>query len=137
MRSGARYYKQVEVGSEVHDASPHRLIQMLLEGALEKINLAKGYMERKQTTEKCKVISDALNIVMALRASLNHKVGADIAKKLDDLYDFVEQHLLEANMQNNLQLLNEAHAILLEIKTGWNSIPEDVKKEFKPPANGE
>ncbi|SJM96221.1 B-type flagellar protein FliS (fragment) [Crenothrix polyspora] len=39
-----KQYQQVSVHSGIMDASPHRLVQMLMEGALEKIALAKGNM---------------------------------------------------------------------------------------------
>ena len=41
-RSGVAQYGKVAAESEVGYASPHRLVQMLMEGALDKVATAKG-----------------------------------------------------------------------------------------------
>jgi flagellar biosynthetic protein FliS len=69
-KRGAQQYGKVAVGSEVNFASPHRLVQMLMEGALEKIAIAKGHMARREYEAKGKHINWAISIINGLRGSL-------------------------------------------------------------------
>ena len=48
--------------------------------------------------------------------------GGDIARHLDDLYDYMERRLLHANVENDLRMLNEVSGLLGEIKGGWDAI---------------
>lgn len=126
-RNGAQQYKQVGAQSEIATASPHRLIQMLLEGALEKINLAKGYMQRGEIALKGNHISWAISIIDGLRMSLDREAGGEIADNLDALYDYMGRRLAEANMTNDPALLEEVSGLLLEIKSAWDVIPDELK----------
>lgn len=124
-------YRQVGVQGGIANASPHRLIQMLMEGALDKIHTAKGHMERGEIAEKGKQISWAISIVEGLSASLNHEEGGEIARNLFDLYDYMTRRLLEANLQNKTEYLDEVSNLLLQIKSGWDAIPEEYRNPQK------
>jgi len=130
--NGAQQYKKVGAQSGVASASPHRLIQMLLEGALEKINLAKGYMQRGEIALKGNHISWAISIIDGLRMSLDREVGGEIADNLDALYDYMGRRLAEANMTNDPALLEEVSGLLLEIKSAWDEIPQELRNGVAP-----
>jgi flagellar protein FliS len=127
-RRGARQYGKVAVGSEVNFASPHRLVQMLMEGAVEKIAIAKGHMDRKEFAEKGKHINWAISIINGLRSSLNLEEGGEIAQNLDSLYDYMVRRLSEANLKNDITILDEVSSLVLEIKSAWDAIPDEVKQ---------
>ncbi len=119
-------YHQVGVNAAVADASPHQLIQMLLNGALEKIASAKGHMLRNNH-EKGSCISQVISILDGLRDSLNFEMGGDIAENLNQIYEYCQRRLLQANAENDPRLLDEVTALLREIKTAWESIPAQVE----------
>lgn len=121
-------YRQVGVKTGVMDASPHRLVQMLMEGALDRISTAKGNMRRNEFVDKGRHISSAISIIDGLRSSLDHQRGGQISENLDALYDYMNRRLLEANVKNSEQMLDEVHGLLSEIKSGWDAIPEDIKR---------
>ena len=127
LHSAVQQYNQVGVASSVESASPHRLIQMLMAGALEKIAIAKGYMERQEIAKKGSHISWAISIIDGLRASLNLEQGGEIAQNLDDLYDYMTRRLARANVENNTDLLDEVASLLRTIKGAWDDIPEDIR----------
>ena len=106
--SAVNQYSQVGVTSAVEQASPHRLIQMLMEGAIARIAIAKGAMERKETANKGAHISWAISIIDGMRASLDKNAGGEIAQNLDDLYDYMIRRLMRANMEDNPDLLDES-----------------------------
>ena len=125
--NGLSSYNQVAVQTDANTASPHKLIQMLLEAALDKIAKAKGLIANNQIAEKGKLIGTVVSIVDALRASLDHSVGGEISGNLDALYEYMIIKLTEANLNNDLNLLDEVSKLLREIKVGWDSIPQDIQ----------
>lgn len=124
---GIKQYQQVGVTSGIMDATPHRLVQMLLDGAVEKVATAKGAMERGDTAEKGRYVVWAISIIGGLRASLDLQHGGAIAANLDSLYEYVERRLTEANLGNDAQVLVEVLSLLTEIRDAWEAMPEQVK----------
>lgn len=122
-------YQQVSVHGNTLDASPHELIAMLFDGALERIVSAKGAMINGDIGPKCTHIAKAIAIVDGLRAHLNHDVGGDIAANLDSLYEYMGRRLLEANLRNDAGALDEVSSLLGQIKQAWDAVPEQLNKE--------
>lgn len=117
-------YQQITVHSGVEDASPHRLIQMLLEGALDNIAQAKGAMIQKNLEKKGKSISVALGIIEGLQGSLDFEKGGEVAQNLNQLYEYAMQKLLEANLNDEPSHLEEVAKLMATIKSGWDGIKE-------------
>lgn len=128
INKGLKQYNQVVAQSAVSGVSPHRLIQMLLDGAINKITMAKGYMNHRDIANKGSHISWAIAIIGGLRGSLNKEAGGAIAQNLDDLYDYMCRRLVQANLDNRPELLDEVTVLLRELKNGWESIPPEVQK---------
>lgn len=124
--SAVQSYSSVKVHSGVESASPHRLVQMLFEGALERIAQAKGAMAQKQIARKGELIGKATAIVGGLQGSLNDKEGGTLAANLDSLYDYIIRRLAQANYENNPDYLDECGSLLGEIKSAWDSIGNQV-----------
>lgn len=118
-------YRSVGVQSGVTDASPHQLITMLLDGALDRIASAKGAMERKDTAQQGAMLGKAISIVDSMRASLDHDQGGELAGNLSALYDYMERRLLEAGAHADAGILEEVSGLLREIKSGWDAIPAE------------
>jgi len=117
-----KQYQQTSVHGGVMDASPHRLIQMLLDGALTRILTAKAALKQNNISKKGEQISSAISIVDGLKASLDFKQGGEISKNLDALYEYINHILLKANINNDDALLDEAGKLLSQIKMGWDAI---------------
>ncbi|MCW5585858.1 MAG: flagellar export chaperone FliS [Chromatiales bacterium] len=120
-RSGVAQYGKVAAESEVAYASPHRLVQMLMEGALEKVATAKGCIERNDLEGKSRQITWAMSIINGLRTSLDMDAGGAIAVNLDDLYAYMTRRLIDASAQNDANALSEVIDLLLEIKGAWDT----------------
>lgn len=126
-RSGVAQYGKVAAESEVAYASPHRLVQMLMEGALEKVASAKGCIERKDLEGKSQQITWAMSIITGLRSSLDMEAGGAIAVNLDDLYGYMNRRLVDASAHNDPSALTEVIDLMLEIKGAWDAMPEEVR----------
>ena len=125
--SAIKQYQQVSVSSSVMGASPHRLVQMLMEGALERISIAKASMARNEIATKGQNISVAINIVGGLQGSLNKEAGGAIAENLHNLYDYMIRRLLMANSKNDETILDEVFGLMLQVKMGWDAMPDAYK----------
>lgn len=116
-------YARVEAESTLHAADPHKLIAMLFQGALLAIANAKNCMLRKDIPAKGKAISQAIRILSeGLRASLDKNVGGQLAQDLDALYEYMCLRLANANLKNDVEMLDEVTRLLGELKEAWDSI---------------
>jgi flagellar protein FliS len=122
-------YRKVGVQSEVHAASPHRLIQMLLEGALSKLAAAKGFMQRGDLAAKGEHIGWSISIIAGLKDSLNLDAGGAMAEQLDQLYDYMLRRLSEANIHNDQTILEEVVQLLTQISDAWQGIKREVNPD--------
>jgi flagellar protein FliS len=127
-KRGVSQYGKVAVGTETSFASPHRLIQMLMEGALDKIAFARGQIERKDYAEKGRNISWAISIIQGLSESLDMESGGEMAANLEGLYDYMVRCLMIANKDNNIEKLDEVASLLKEVKQAWDAMPGDMKQ---------
>jgi flagellar protein FliS len=125
-RSAIQEYAQA--GAQLADIEPHKTVQMLLQGAMDRIAIAKGHMQRKEIRQKGDFISKAISIIDGLQASLDYESGGAIAGNLDGLYEYMQRQLLKANLENNQTILDEVFGLLANIKEAWDAIPEDAKR---------
>ena len=80
-------YRSASVHSGVDAADPHRLVVMLMDGALERIATARGLMSNGTGgAERAQLLHRAVAIIDELRNSLNFKAG-ELAHNLDALYE--------------------------------------------------
>lgn len=130
-----RNYRKTGLSGAVEGASPHRLIQMLMEGVLDRIASGRGLMTRGAIAEKGEQISWAISIIDGLRASLDKTDGGEIAQNLDNLYGYMILRLTEANMKNDPARLDEVSDLLRQIKGAWDAIPLETISQHSA-ANG-
>ncbi len=131
--NGAAAYKNISNFSGLEDADPHKLIDMLFTAALDQIAKAKGELQREDTPARGKSISRAISIIEELRGSLDMTAGGEIATNLHDLYEYMKQQLLQANLESNMETLDEVTALLEKLRNGWRQIPLAKRK---PPLQG-
>ncbi len=125
MRGSLQAYKRVSVDSQLSSASPHKVIQMLMAGAIERLIQGKAAMQQGNIAVKGERLGKALDIVISLRSCLSMDDGGDIAQNLDQLYDFVIAQISAANLQNDPQPIDDVVEILREIKSAWDQIPTE------------
>jgi flagellar protein FliS len=116
-------YGADNLASQASVANSVALIQMLFDGFIESINAAKGHLQHGAIQEKCKSLARASRIVLGLQGALDFQKGGDLAHNLDELYSYVTRRLLHANAQNDLQVLDEIHGLMSEIRQAWQDVP--------------
>ena len=94
-------YRQYQK-TAVTTASREKILLMLYEGAIRFVKQAKVAMDQKKIAEKGKFISKATAILSELMATLDFKVGGELAVDLENLYVFMIDKLIEGNISNNV-----------------------------------
>ena len=122
-------YRQINTQSAIEQASPHRLVQMLMEGAIQRLAEAKGALARRSVAEKGEAIGKAISIIGGLRDSLKHEVQGDLPSKLDGLYVYMTQRLMKANLYNDAQGVDEVLRLMKTLKEGWDAIADTRKPQ--------
>lgn len=117
-----KQYRKLGLESEVNSASPHRLIQLLFAGALDRIAISQGAMERGDIPLKGEQIGKAIAIISGLRSSLDMDAPGELPENLDQLYEYMEMRLLQASARNDSAALTEVAELLKTLKTGWDGI---------------
>ena len=119
-----RAYQKVNSHAQISEASPHRLIQMLFEGGLDRLAQTKGAMARGDIAQKCLLITKCIDIITGLRQGLNEEKAEDPAaiQQLDSLYEYMNSQLLKANLNNDPEIIDEVARLLTTLKSGWDAI---------------
>lgn len=125
--NGLQAYQRVNTQTSITDADPHKLIQLLYNGALERINMARARIQQKDYGAKAQLINKAIEIIGGLRSFLDFEQGGDLALRLEALYDYMERSLLEASAKNDLAKLDEVANLLRSVKEGWDGIRGEVE----------
>ncbi|MBW7861405.1 MAG: flagellar export chaperone FliS [Rhodocyclaceae bacterium] len=120
-------YQTGGLEAEILGSSPHRLIKLLFDGAFAYIARARAHMAAGETQAKAEAITRAVDVISrGLRASLNLEKGGDLARSLDDLYEYIGLQLVKGHLQNDPVLLDEATELLHQIADAWEQIGKEV-----------
>lgn len=121
-RSNATAYRQVGVETALTDATPHKLILMLFEGAEEQLRKASAAIGRGDFAAKGEAISRAIRIIdEGLQACLDERAG-EIAQNLRSLYTYMSGRLLIASARNDASIVNEVQGLLDQVASAWREI---------------
>jgi flagellar secretion chaperone FliS len=106
--------------NSVQTASPGELTLMLYNGCLKFIGLARTAIEMKNTEEKNKNLLKAQKIIQELMVTLN--MDLEISKSLMQMYDYINRRLIEANIQSDVEILDEVEDYVLDFRNTWKEV---------------
>ena len=125
---GLSAYTQTNIESIVHEATPHRLIEMLFKGAKDALAQAVGAIDRGDLEAKSMKISKAAEIILNLRTYLDKEKGGELADNLNELYTYMATSLIDANSLNDTEKLREIASLIDTVSDGWSSLPDEYKQ---------
>jgi flagellar protein FliS len=118
-------YKQTSVQS----ASKEKILLMLYEGAIRFTKQAIKAAEEKKIADRGIMIGRVYDIIMELNNTLDHKVGGEISKNLEQLYLFIMEKLTRANITGDPEHLRVCLKIIENLHEGWKGAVEKIKKD--------
>ncbi len=124
-------YKQYQK-TQVVTASREKILLMLYEGAIRFTKQARIAMIDKKIAEKGKAISRATAILSELMATLDFKVGGQLAQDLENLYIFMIDKLIEANVNNKPECLDDVEKLLNTLYSAWKDVVENPRADGVP-----
>lgn len=123
-RSALSQYQKINAQTGIVDADPHRLIQLLLDGAIDRIAQARGALSAGNIAELGETLGKAVGIISGLQSCLNREQGGEVAANLDRLYDYMALRLMDVHREHSSAPLDEVGNLLGTIKNGWDGIRE-------------
>lgn len=115
--------------TQVATASPERILIMLYEGAINFSRIALDRLNRGDLAGKGTYIGKALAIVTELMNTLNHEVGGEISRRLEQLYLYLIDEFTQANVENSAKSLENAINVLMTLRSAWDEAVVLMKKE--------
>ena len=115
-------YKQ----NAVFTATPEELTLMLYDGGIKFMNIAKYSIENNDVQRAHEALIRAQDIIIELNSSLNMEY--EISTNFRRLYGFILDKLIDANIQKNMEPIDEALDILIEMWDTWKEAMQQVKK---------
>jgi flagellar protein FliS len=118
--NGIKVYQETAVCTQ----NRGRLVVMLYDGAINFLKQAIADLERKDYASKGIRIAKATDIIIELNTVLDMDKGGQIAQNLRSLYNFMYQHLSQANLKKDAAMIRDVINLLQELKQGWQAISE-------------
>ncbi len=123
-------YKKYKTTS-IQSASREKILLMLYEGAIKFTKLAIQSVEQKNVKDKCENIGRAYDIVLELNNTLDHKVGGEVATRLEQLYQYMIEQYIKANASSDTEPLKINQKLLETLHEGWVQAIQKLKNEAK------
>lgn len=115
-------YQNNYLANEVMQASPKRLIELLLEGCIKNLKQATLAIEQKKLSLANDKLVRAQDIITELRYSVNEEAGGEVAQQFIQMYDFIENHLVQANIKKDVTIIAQAQKLVEELLDTWKQV---------------
>jgi flagellar protein FliS len=125
MKNAYQKYKATSIQS----ASREKILLLLYEGAIKYTKLAIIAAESKQIADRGENLGRAYDIILELNNTLDHKIGGEISKNLEQLYMFITDQYTKTNITGDPLPLKNALRILETLYEGWTKAVEQIKRQ--------
>ncbi len=120
----AQGYARTYRSNAVLTASPGQLVLMLYDGALRALAMTREAFTRPEDdVARLQVINQQLlkaqAIIGELQSGLNFEAGGEVAATLEQVYEYYNRRLFEANMRKQVAPVIEVERLIGELRAGW------------------
>lgn len=110
--------------NRITTATPAELTLMLYEGAIKFCNIAVAAIEQKDVEKAHNNIAKVENIITEFQATLDHKYP--VAQDFDNVYSYLQERLLEANLKKDTEILEEILQHLRTMRDTWKEVMQEA-----------
>lgn len=110
--------------NRITTATPAELTLMLYEGAIKFCNIAVAAIEQKDVEKAHNNIVKVENIITEFQATLDHKYP--VAQDFDNVYSYLQERLLEANLKKDTEILEEILQHLRTMRDTWKEVMQEA-----------
>lgn len=125
MRRAIKMYNHMNAQTQLTDASPHKVIQLLMAGAIDRLIKVSAMMENSSGNYH-DTLANAIDIILALNSALDMDKGGEISANLNALYDYMQLQLVQANIEKDHKKVDEVIELIKTIKDGWDQISDQA-----------
>jgi flagellar protein FliS len=115
-------------------AEPLELVRMLYQRAITCVSEARRHLSERKIAERSHSITQAYAVLAELTSSLKPEAAPALATSLGQLYGYMQQGLIEANIKQADAPLAEVLGLLTTLAGAWSAIP-DTQRKTDPYAN--
>jgi flagellar protein FliS len=115
--------------NKVMSSGPLELVALLYSGAIDAIAVARQKLLNGAITERSRKITQAWEILQELRRTLDHRHAPQLSARLDALYLYMQERVLEANALQTEAPLTEVHGYLTALHGAWCAIGKHPHEE--------
>ncbi len=119
-KDAARLYRE----RSIEGASPARIVRLLLEGAIRRIDKAASVAANDPSSEFVASLSRADEIVTELSLAIEPEKAPELSENTLALYDFVGSRLRESMVRRDPKPALEGRAVLVQLHDAWQRIDE-------------
>ena len=122
-------YKNVGLETSVNGADPHSLVNLLFTALLKSLSTAQAAMTCRDIPGKGRAIGMAVRYLEeGLIVSLNREDGGDLAINLGVLYNYCVLRLTQANLTNDVSMVEEVQRLIAPGAQSWQQIRAEALK---------
>ena len=119
-------YGQIKIDTQTTYASPHQLVLMLFDGAIEAMSMTIGAIQQKNIELRGKQNTRSIAIINGMRDLLDMNSDSELADNLYSLYQYMAQELFRAGFKNDAETIQGIQTMLKDIRESWEKIPLDM-----------
>jgi len=119
-------YGQIKNDTQTTYASPHQLMLMLFDGAIEAMSITVGAIQNQNFELRSKQNTRSITIINGMCECLDMETGGELADNLYSLYQYMTQELFRASFKNDVDTIQNIQTMLKDIRGSWEKIPLDM-----------
>ena len=119
-------YGQIKNDAQTTYASPHQLMLMLFDGAIEAMSFTIGAIQNENFELRSKQNTRSITIINGMRECLDMETGGELADNLYSLYQYMTKELFRASFKNDVDTIQNIQTMLKDIRGSWEKIPIDM-----------
>ncbi|MBS8275585.1 flagellar export chaperone FliS [Thalassospira tepidiphila] len=123
----AHTYKQ----QQVNTATPAKMVFMLFEKTLSRLQEAQKAIERNDIQGRCNANCSAQELIAHLANTLDMEQGGEIAANLERLYTHCMIRLMDVDRKNDPNAAAEVIKLLTPLRDSWAELSEKSEGELR------